>query len=329
MSSNYSRSSYAARFKLYLILFPITVLAQTPKIDQLRAELKEYTGQDTFRVNRLNDLGFELRNKLPTEAYTVFNDALHLARNIKYDSGEANSLMSLGFYYRFKGEFGQSIKVTEEALAKYRILKDTLKIITCDYNLAYTNISLGEIKQAIDHGLSALHMAEFINDSKWKILSNTQMGSLYNGLKDYARAKHHLNLAYNQAEAAHDEDGMDHCMLSLSFIATIEKQYEKAIQYVDQGLAYAKKTQNIQSQLMYTLSRQDINLEMKKYDEVFKAMPAIIELRDQKDFVGYRPWSDRILATAFFHTGKIDSALYYGLRCKMAGVDRLFAVFSG
>src|SRR5215203_3401295 len=107
------------------------LLAQTPKIEQLRNEVKSHTQEDTFRVNRINELAFELRNKIPGEASSLYQKALTLSKTLNYNYGEAMASLGLGFYYRFRMQDSQAITYTQDALRKFQVAGDTISQVTC------------------------------------------------------------------------------------------------------------------------------------------------------------------------------------------------------
>jgi len=204
---------------LLLILNVVNLQGQTPVIEQLRSELNLHPQEDTFRINRLNKLGFQLRNKKPKEAQALFSDALVLSRKLKYELGEANALLSLSFYLRFNGEYPEAITLGKQSLVKFIQLKDTTNMISCIYNLAYITYFQGDLAQSISYSFSALRLAEKIKSSKWLILTNTQLGNTFMQLNEITKAKHHLSDAMKMAESVNDQDGMEHCFVPLGNIA--------------------------------------------------------------------------------------------------------------
>jgi hypothetical protein len=77
---------------LLIVFLPASLFghAQSFKIDALRQQIKDHPQQDTFRVNRLNELcnifGWV---RVPTEEIEKFaSEALLISRKLGYTSGE-------------------------------------------------------------------------------------------------------------------------------------------------------------------------------------------------------------------------------------------------
>ena len=72
--------------------------AQSFEIDQLRQQIKDHPQQDTFRVNRLNQIcnifGWV---RVPTQEMEKFaSEALLISRKLGYTSGEGYALLGKG-----------------------------------------------------------------------------------------------------------------------------------------------------------------------------------------------------------------------------------------
>ncbi|HZO73984.1 MAG TPA: BTAD domain-containing putative transcriptional regulator [Ktedonobacteraceae bacterium] len=102
----------------------------------------------------------KLRQGLLTEADSVLNEALTIARNTssshpqhsvaftRAQRGEAYALENLGEVYQEQGDYRRSLTVTEEALALARSLKDSLLIRDCLCSLALTYALMGDTTTA-------------------------------------------------------------------------------------------------------------------------------------------------------------------------------------
>jgi len=77
-----------------LILLPFTnTFSQKTKLQELKEQLRNHPQQDTFRVNRLNDIA--LRSGLSTAcAGSAANEVLLLSRLLNYKEGEVYTLIA-------------------------------------------------------------------------------------------------------------------------------------------------------------------------------------------------------------------------------------------
>ena len=80
---------------LSLITLAILTVAQSPEIERLKKELNNHKKQDTFRVNRLNDLATNTELS-SSERLNFANEAMAISDNVKYQKGRGYAYMLLG-----------------------------------------------------------------------------------------------------------------------------------------------------------------------------------------------------------------------------------------
>src|SRR5436190_24260222 len=76
---------------LFLLGLSLQATAQDPAGEKLKQELNAHPQQDTFRVNRLNEMAFYSRDD------SYYKEALAISRKVGYATGEAYALVQLGF----------------------------------------------------------------------------------------------------------------------------------------------------------------------------------------------------------------------------------------
>jgi len=80
---------------IILIIFSYRAHAQSYEIDRLRQQLREHPQQDTFRVNRLNDICniFGWVRLSSDEVDQLASEALSISRKLGYTKGEGYALV--------------------------------------------------------------------------------------------------------------------------------------------------------------------------------------------------------------------------------------------
>jgi len=292
----------------------ISVHAQTPAIEGIRNDLAVHTAQDTFRVNRLNSLAFELRNKIPKESAESSRQAVDIARKIRYAQGEATALMALGFYHRHKGEHQQAADYAEEALTKFAELKDTANQIACIYNLSFAQAAMGKLTESFMHSTDALALAENIRNTKWIILCKTQMGANLVGMKETVKSKNYLTEAMQLADSVNDIDGLEHCLTWLGRIAEMENKPEDAAKFYRRKVEISVKLNDYYDELLGNLSLAGLDLNQGRYKDVLEKVPKLLSTANKQGFTGVNTWGSGLMARAYLLLGKPDSAIKYGLR---------------
>jgi hypothetical protein len=103
-------------FLLLLCTIAFSAKAQINYTEKFKKELAAHPAEDTFRVNRLNemslgaDLSRDERKKISTEALTI-------AGKIGYETGKAMALSNLGMLQQLQGNVEQGVKMMNEAEA--------------------------------------------------------------------------------------------------------------------------------------------------------------------------------------------------------------------
>ena len=104
---------------LLLLAYSISSTAQEVTSDQLKSQLKAHPQEDTFRVNRLNELSFSYDFDL-SKRKEFAGEALSLSRKIGYQHGEAIALANVGYFTFRLGDkkAGDSLLLEAQAMAK-------------------------------------------------------------------------------------------------------------------------------------------------------------------------------------------------------------------
>jgi len=304
----------------FFVHFILSVNAQTPRIEKLRLDISTHTAEDTFRVNRLNALAFELRNKIPREAIEINKEALAISQKINYPIGEATSLMSLGFIYRFAGELANAIPPTQAAIDKFSELKDSINVIAATYNMGYIYSFLNDMPRAFGYSFGALKLAEQINNTRWRILCHTLLGNLFLRIET-DKARQHLKAALQLADSVRDEDGISHCLGGLGQIAEKDNKPDEARAYYTRKIIIAQKNRDLDNMFQGQLAILEMDSHGRNYDSLVKALTAEELLISDKKFTGLLPWVTRLLSTTYLAAGKPDSAIKYGMMCLTAPVN--------
>ncbi len=99
---------------IFATLFYGTGKAQSSKIDSLLGVLKK-AKQDTSRVNALNLLGFEIRNRNPDSSVVLGKEALQLALKIKWKLGIGMSCYYISEFERTRYGLSESLVHAQRA----------------------------------------------------------------------------------------------------------------------------------------------------------------------------------------------------------------------
>jgi two-component system, NtrC family, sensor kinase len=306
---------------LLALLLGGRAFAQLPAaVPRLRAALQSHPQFDTVRVNRLNALGMAQYFTAPEQAKAAYSETLVVARRLGYKPGEALALLNMGFYYTIRNEYKSSLAYTQNARRLYGQLGDTLQQIKCLYNLSKTELNQGHYGPAIAYGLDALPLAEARADPKWLTLVYSQLGCTYQLLEDYAQARTYLVRGLRVARAAAQREGMARCLMFLGTLYRDRRQWASARDYYERSMAI-QPAGTTGSDVWLLTEMAILEVRMGR-DQAARAVAfeALRQLR-RTNTVGFVPTMQLVLAQAYLHSGRLDSAAHYGQQVLRAGTS--------
>ncbi len=79
--------------------------AQNAEIDSLINLLEQHKGEDTTRVNLLNDIAYSFTYVDFEKNLSYAKEGLELAEKLSFEEGQATSLCHIGWYYYSKADY--------------------------------------------------------------------------------------------------------------------------------------------------------------------------------------------------------------------------------
>ena len=192
--------------KLVSILF-IFLLAsffahtQSFELEKIREQIKNHSQQDSFRVNRLNELCNNFTSaRIPAEDIDRFStEALYISRRINYVKGEAYGLISKARAAYASGHKEESVRLLYQADSIATKIGDSDLHLWVLIRLAACYQS-SDYRQSLKWALKAEELAQTIGNKVLLSKTQTFVGSTYWGLSDFARAMEYVMKALKSAE---------------------------------------------------------------------------------------------------------------------------------
>ncbi|MBW4562390.1 MAG: CHAT domain-containing protein [Mojavia pulchra JT2-VF2] len=268
---------------LLVVLLPLFSVSPSPLLQYSPLTAQAQTPQDRkAEAAQLYNLGLQQfdRGQYP-EALKSYQQALAIAREIKYLQGEAVILNEISAVYRKTGKYPKAIEILKQASVilkqtgdragegaiinniglVYRYLGEYTKAL--DYfqrslaitkevgnkaqqasilnNIGSTYSRLGQYPKALELFQQALTIHKEAGNKPQQATVFNDVGSVYQNLGDYTKALEF----YQQAYAIHKELGYKaEEAISLHNIGSIHQnlaQYPKALEFYQQALAISKK----------------------------------------------------------------------------------------
>ena len=333
-------------FQILLFVLATNGSAQSLEIDQLNKELANHPKQDTFRVNKLNMLAFNLA-LTPEKRENLAKEAIMISSKINYATGKGNALVSLALVKGREGDSEEFLKLMKEAntiseKTRNKELKASIFIVEgmvndnlqqklslflkadsvaakssnyilqsrANYLLANTYVTaFSDYGKAIDFSFRALHLAESANDTKSLITCWTGLGNIYAQIGDQKNALFYLNKA-EEANKKFKDLGIEYLLQNaLGERYRLLGKYPEAIKAYNKGLDVGKIL-GINSSLNES-NLADVYTRMNNLPLAFQYANNALKGASEINDVGGEEWIYGILSRAYLKSGEADRAIYY------------------
>jgi signal transduction histidine kinase len=330
---------------LSFIMMTILAAAQSTEIDNLKKELSHHSQQDTFRVNRLNDLATNV-DLTSEERGKYANEALAISNKINYTSGKGNALMLLGSIKFNEGKqqesqlsFSQAdsiAKKTSDLELQANILWRITSLIPDIKEKEVLYLKADSLAKKTDNpelqaivlarlagfylttdpkkGLYYLTQAEkTVKRSGNKILLSSfqnSMGNYYEvNLGDYAKAMEYYLAGLHSAEEANDTSSLVKTWVNMGYLYSYMGDQDNALIYLLKAEDANKNLGNksIESNLQNAIGER--YRLMGKYPQAIIAYKKYIELSQS---VAALEVGESNLADVYTRMGNLPLAFQYG-----------------
>jgi signal transduction histidine kinase len=335
-------------FSIILFLTTSVVQAQSFQIERLKKQIREHPQQDTFRVNRLNEI-CNTNPRVSTEEMEKFSaEALSLARKLNYTRGEGYALLVSARVANFKGnkELAATLLQQTDSIAKqtgdqtllwwvllrtpalsnhYRIqvsgaLKSEVlarqlnnsEFISRSQNLASSiYFALGEYALAMEYGIKAMKNAEALNEPNVLYGVYDNISSIYSLIGEYDKANVYLQkLPALIKQLGLGNDPLANLFNALGENARFAKKFPEAIGYYEQSIV---ATSNEYSIAIANSNLADVYVSMDSLPLAFHYAALAKAGFKNANRTDADSWVESILGRAYFKKNMPDSALYYAM----------------
>lgn len=233
---------------LILLLFSIDCLCfpqDKMKADTLETKLRA-SGDDTSKVHLLNDITWQYLKSNTDKALNYGQQALELARKLKFPKGEARSNLNLGNIYYVLGDYKKSLDHYLAAQNYYSSVNDK-KGIANSY-LAVGNIyyAQGNLDESLKYQMMSLKIREELGDKAGISGSYTNLGNIHFEKKEFDKALDYHQRSVKIKEELGDKKGLSSSYGNIGNIYYELGKYDLALDYTLKatGIRYALGNQS-------------------------------------------------------------------------------------
>jgi len=235
--------------KKFLLLFALLNLIHSPvfsqltKIDSLEALLQK-DKEDTSKVNHLNQLAAELMNNNPDTSILLGKMALHLAENLKWKKGMANSYYRIGSCYYLKGDYKTALDYGTKSDSLYTVMNDKIAKSLCFVLIGVSYLNLGNFPGALGFYSKALQIEEELGNKERIAVILGNIGVVYNLQGDFLQAIDYYFKALKITEELGNKKGSARHLTNIGLIYSNQKDYAKSLDYYFRALRIQEELGN-------------------------------------------------------------------------------------
>lgn len=207
----------------------------TARVKQMQTELESVTGE-TERINKLVDIGIEVRNYDAERASEIAAEVLERSKAINYKIGEGKGYNLQGSCYWLQGEYELGLEALNQAIEVAHTEKDKKLEARVLNNFGNIYRDLGDLGRALGYFESALAINESLGDELAQSVNLTSISNLLYDLGDYESALEYALRSLPIFEIAHDTSRLIIVYNTLGNIYFKQQQFREALRYFEESL---------------------------------------------------------------------------------------------
>lgn len=193
---------------LFLLMFGISMNAQTSLLDSLRERERLHTTRDTERVNILYQLAFQQFGSNPEEAEAISNEALDLSTELDWQKGIGNANYLLSIVYMVRGRYDTAIYLGEIAEQHSSVAADDRGLAQSENMIGVCLHKLGIFDEAIQYYQQSLSRFESLGDSSAMGSVLVNLGAIYDQTGEPEKCLEYLEEAKHLMLATGNDRGL-------------------------------------------------------------------------------------------------------------------------
>ena len=292
---------------LYIILlFALSIMGVSVSQGQQTGNAKNLSqNPDTNHVNRLLQRAQSYFFTKPDSCLLLSSEAIELAHQLKFRSGELVALNMAGEAFHFLGDYPQSLEMHFRALEINKSKGDKKgEALTLSY-IGFVYIDLNEYRQALNYLNESKVLYESFSDPFYSTFNLSNLGSAYEGMKLLDSA------LFFQQQALTKSVEFNHVPLQglifgrLGTAYAHSGKYEEALQVYQKALksvAMPSIVQHLMAESFFALNKMDSSLYYARL-----AFASGKQSYLKKQILS----ASNLLGKLFRNSGMPDSVIYY------------------
>ena len=288
-----------------------TTLSCAQKIDSLELLLSKHHGEDSRKVDILNQLGFEYWIVNPIQSTIYGQEARALASVLDYKKGLAFSNRVIGVANWARGSYDDGLSYLFEGLEQYRQLEDTLGEANCLMNVGLIYADRFDYDRALSFYFQALQLFETLKALGRTGTTYTKIASIYIDQGNLEAAGDFLRRALTIHTKRSFEYGKMEVFNRLGLMYGAQRQYDSALHHLTKSLKISQEINDVEGKTKTMLDLAKVYLER---NQLKKAETNLLEALVHAKEIGSFKWLKEIyenLQIVNRRNGDLNKALTY------------------
>lgn len=243
-------------------------------ITNLESQIKEYTVQDTQRVNILNKLSYAYRRNDPIKIDSFARAALQLSEQLNYAKGKGIAYKNLAIgQHKLSGSVAEIMEFLKKAIFWAKAANDHYTEIACMNNLGLSYQAKFAYDKAIGIMQKALELhKEHLPENRLKLLLLGNLGDIYLKLEDFQNARKYYDELIIVAGNLKDEKTVLLHTETQALLLFKLKEPAQAVQLIEASLPKLKEYGDYQSIVKTQIILSNILLEKEAFQEAHEVL---------------------------------------------------------
>ncbi|MBX2970494.1 MAG: tetratricopeptide repeat protein [Cyclobacteriaceae bacterium] len=216
---------------IWVLIFLVTFSggAQTPELDSLLLNLKNYSVKDSVRAQLLLDIAVKMRRINPNEALTYYTEAFETADAAGVSAIQSKANNGMAICYGMMGEYPSAIEYFQRTLAISKRINDLVRLADGYNGLGIVYKRLGDYPQSLVYYTQALAIYDSIQDVMGLAAAHENVGVLYDLMKEPEKAMTYYQKAIDIYIKENKPLQVSTAKSNVGVLYIGEKRYEEAL----------------------------------------------------------------------------------------------------
>lgn len=309
---------------LLLVILLYTSLytgAQSREIDSLLKVLKT-TRPDSNKVKLLNRLSQEFYVEGDYDKELQYaQQALGLAKKIKWKPGQANALLMTGNAYDDLGLYVNALENCLDALEIYRQIDNKAGMARVYNTIGIIHHKQANYPEALRNLYSSLKIREQIDDKKGTAISYNNIGNAYFRQDNHSEALKNYQASLSIYQQLDDKKGISDAYNHIGMAYSGQKNYTQALYYHELAVKIKKEIDD-KRRLGYAYNNIGLVYALQgNYDEALRYHFASLEIDEFFEDKPGMAYSYTNIANIYIQQGRIDEGRKWYLKALELGME--------